>query len=64
LEENYLEEESYKCDKCGKITKDMKGKIPKCCGYPMKKIPLDICTQPQHAEHSRPMNNEDACDDF
>jgi len=30
----------------------------------MKKTPLDICTQPVHAEHSRPMDEEDACDDF
>jgi len=25
---------------------------------------LDICTQPAHAEHARPMEDEDACDDF
>jgi len=30
----------------------------------MKKLPLDICTQPAHAEHARPMEDEDACDDF
>ena len=58
------EEETYECENCGKTTKNPKGKIPNCCGKPMKKIPLDICTQPAHAEHSRPMDDENACDDF
>jgi hypothetical protein len=39
-------------------------KSPTCCGKPMKKIPLDICLQPDHPEHARPMDAEDACDDF
>ena len=30
----------------------------------MKQLPLDICTQPAHAEHARPMVAMDACDDF
>ena len=28
-----------------------------------KKVELEICTQPAHAEHTRPMNDENACDD-
>jgi peroxiredoxin len=28
-----------------------------------KKVELELCTQPAHAEHTRPMNNENACDD-
>ena len=57
-------EESYKCNKCGKIVKTKGTEIPKCCNEFMEKMPLDICTQPQNAEHARPMDEEDACDDF
>lgn len=59
-----MSEENYKCEVCGKIVKSSDKEIPKCCNNFMKKIPLDICTQPQHAEHSRPMDDEDVCDDF
>lgn len=59
-----MKEKSYECENCGKTVKSLKGKIPECCGKSMKKIPLGICTQPAHAEHSRPMEDEDACDDF
>jgi len=59
-----LENITYKCEKCGKTIKTLKGKKPECCNELMKKTPLDICTQPAHAEHSRPMDEEDACDDF
>jgi hypothetical protein len=55
--------ESYKCEDCGKTIEIKDGKVPICCGKPMKKIPLDICLQPAHAEHARPMEDEDACDD-
>ena len=57
-------EETYKCEDCGKIIKTTKSENPKCCNKPMKKTSLDICTQPAHAEHARPMEDEDACDDF
>ena len=59
-----LDEITYECDVCGKRTKKSDKNIPECCNKPMKKIKLDICTQPAHAEHSRPMDEEDACDDF
>lgn len=59
-----MSEETYKCEACRKIIKSSDNDIPKCCNNDMKKIPLDICTQPQHAEHSRPMDDEDVCDDF
>jgi hypothetical protein len=54
----------YQCMKCKKkmIVKD--DKIPSCCGKPMKKISVDICLQPDHAEHARPMRDEEPCDDF
>jgi hypothetical protein len=37
--------------------------IPKCCGRKMKIIPREICLQPAHAEHARPMERDEACDD-
>ena len=55
--------ETYKCEKWGKIIKRKEKEIPLCCNQKMVKIPLDVCTQPAHAEHSRPMDDEDACDD-
>jgi hypothetical protein len=30
----------------------------------MKKMPKEICLQPAHPEHARPMEDENACDDF
>ena len=58
-----MEEVTYKCKKCGKTAKTKNGKIPTCCDQPMNKMPLDICTQPSHAEHFRPMDDEEPCDD-
>lgn len=55
--------EKYQCENCGKTIEISDEKIPDCCGKPMKKISLDICTQPAHAEHARPMEKEDACND-
>ena len=56
-------EETYECEDCGKTVRVTDGKTPDCCGKPMKKTPPDICIQPAHAEHARPMDDEDACDD-
>jgi hypothetical protein len=56
-------EETYKCEECGKTVKVTDGSIPNCHGKLMKKLPLDICTEPASAEFSRPMGSEDACDD-
>ena len=56
-------EVTYECENCGKTVKVSDGAIPECCGKPMTKMPLDVCIQPAHAEHSRPMDAEDACDD-
>ena len=55
--------DNYKCKECGKTIKITDGRVPKCCGKVMTKVPLDICTQPAHAEHARPMDDENACDD-
>jgi hypothetical protein len=57
-------EEKYECEKCGKKTTVVDNdKVPECCGRPMKKLPLDVCIQPAHAEHARPMESEEPCDD-
>lgn len=55
--------EKYQCEDCGKTVETSDQEIPDCCGKPMKKISLDLCTQPAHAEHARPMEKEDACND-
>ena len=56
-------DKKYKCSNCEKTINISDGKIPECCGKKMIKLPLDLCIQPSHAEHSRPMDNEDVCDD-
>jgi hypothetical protein len=52
----------YKCEICGKTITSTDKKIPKCCGKAMKQLPLDICLQPAHAEHARPLQDEEPCD--
>jgi hypothetical protein len=58
------EKKEYQCVTCKKRMVSRDGSTPTCCGQPMKQLPLDICLQPAHAEHARPMNDEDACDEF
>jgi hypothetical protein len=57
-----MNKKTYKCEICGNTIKSDK-KIPKCCGKSMKQLPIDICIQPAHAEHARPMENENTCDE-
>ena len=57
--------EEYECQSCKRTaTIEEGGNPPKCCGKPMKKMSHEICLQPTHAEHARPMEDEDACNDF
>jgi len=56
-------EKTYKCKNCGKKVIISNEKIPECCGEQMQQLPLDVCTQPAHAEHARPMNSDEPCDD-
>lgn len=56
-------EVNYECEKCGKKKKSSDGTTPKCCGKFMKKIPLDVCTQPHSAEYSGPFEENEPCDD-
>jgi len=58
-----MREIKYECKDCGKQLKSSEGKNPECCGKPMKQLPLDICTQPTDAEHARPMEKDEPCDD-
>jgi len=53
----------YKCEKCGKTIEVNDDKNPNCCGKPMSKLSLDVCTQPAHAEHARSMESDEPCDD-
>jgi len=56
---------TYQCSSCKKqLKKKDEDKTPSCCGKPMVRQSLDICLQPDHPEHARPMDAEDACDDF
>lgn len=62
--ENILIE--YQCETCHRtaFVSDTQ-QIPQCCGKPMKKVfPKEICLQPEHASHARPMEFDDACNDF
>jgi len=54
----------YKCRNCGKRVTVSDSSTPICCDKPMKKLSLDICLQPAHAETNRPMDAEDACNEF
>ena len=58
--------DTYECITCKRTVTIQENKdVPTCCGKLMKKkILKEICLQPTHAEHARPMENEDACDEF
>ena len=61
MKKNKKEYECLTCKRTATI-EDYK-EIPECCGKKMKKIPHEICLQPAHAEHARPMERDEACDD-
>lgn len=56
----------YECLSCKRTaTIDDTSDAPICCGKPMRiKVQREICLQPAHAEHARPMEEETACDEF
>jgi hypothetical protein len=58
--------DQYECMTCRRtVTIEEDKNPPICCGKPMKKnLPREICLQPAQSEHARPMENEDACDEF
>lgn len=57
-----MEEKTYECEECGKRVTKLEDEKPECCGKPMRQLPLDVCLQPAHAEHARPMDDEEPCD--
>ena len=60
-----VEEKTYECQSCKRtVTVKIEEKTPVCCGKTMQETTKKICIQPAHAEHARPMEDEDACDDF
>jgi len=56
----------YECVTCKRTaTIEEASGPPECCGKPMKKkMPREICLQPAHAEHARPMERDEPCDEF
>ncbi len=58
--------DQYECATCQRTVTIVEDDHPPiCCGKQMnKKMPREICLQPTHAEHARPMEDEDACDEF
>jgi len=57
------DEIEYKCLSCGGTATAI-GDIPICCGRPMVKVSLDACVSAgASAEHARPMDDEEPCDD-
>jgi len=59
-----MKNETYECQTCKRTITVSDDQVPDCCGKPMTKTTKDICLQPAHPEHARPMEDEDACDDF
>jgi hypothetical protein len=57
-----MKEKTYECKICKKTLQTAK-KTPMCCGKPMNQLPLNICLQPNDAEHARPMKIQEPCDD-
>ncbi len=51
-----MDDKLYECLKCGK--KASAHDRPSCCGEPM-----EVCTMAADAEHARPMEPEEPCDD-
>ncbi|MCU0851577.1 MAG: hypothetical protein MUC80_09965 [Candidatus Thermoplasmatota archaeon] len=58
--------DEYECATCQRTATIKEDEhLPLCCGKQMKKkMPREICLQPTHAEHARPMEDEDSCDEF
>lgn len=57
-------EKTYICQSCKRTAIGEPSDIPRCCGQTMEQMPREICIQPAHPEHARPMEDEDACDEF
>ena len=52
----------YHCKECEKtIIIDSNNEVPECCGKEM--YLMDVCREAPSAEHYRPYNSDDPCDD-
>ena len=60
---NHIGEKTFECEECRKKVKISDDEIPDCCGKKMRQLSLDTCLQPAHAEHARPMEEDEPCDD-
>jgi predicted ATP-dependent serine protease len=58
-----MKKQKYQCQECGKEKEEMNGKNPSCCGKPMKQMKVDVCITAPSAEHARPFNDDEPCDD-
>jgi len=59
------EKKTYECQSCKRTATVEKNElIPTCCGKQMQLVQEEICMQPAHSEHARPMEDEEACDEF
>ncbi len=56
-----MKEVQYTCKSCGKTAMAPEGQAPTCCGLPME--PMNVCTTADTAEHARPFNEDEPCDD-
>jgi hypothetical protein len=57
--------EEFECQSCKRTATVNEGEsAPECCGKKMHQKTKEICIQPTSAEHSRPMEDEEPCDDF
>jgi len=54
-------DKTYICVKCGK--RKEAASAPDCCRRKMKPVQLDACTTAFSAEQSRPMQDDEPCDD-
>jgi len=60
-----VKKEKYECLVCKRTATVESGEeAPMCCGEPMKKMSREICLQPAHAEHARPMERDEPCDEM
>ena len=55
----------YECQSCKRTATVADNQDPpECCGKKMHQKTKEICIQPAHPEHARPMEEEEPCNDF
>lgn len=53
--------QSFQCKTCGSTAEGYENKPPVCCGEAMG--PMNVCTSAPSAEHERPWNEDEPCDE-